>query len=45
MRRAKHLIGLHVIRKGEGVGLLQPDPLARGNKRDSQRQTSQDVRC
>jgi hypothetical protein len=45
MRRAEHQIGLHVIRKGEGVWFLQPEPLARCNKRDTQRQTSQDVAC
>lgn len=45
MRRAEHLVHPHVVREREGIGLLQPKPLARCNERESQRQTSQDVTC
>lgn len=45
MRRAEHLVLSHVVREREGIGLLQPEPLARCNESESQRQTSHDVTC
>jgi hypothetical protein len=43
IRGAEHLVRFHVVREREGIGLLEPEPLARCNKRESQRQASQDV--
>jgi hypothetical protein len=45
IRRAEHLVLLDVVREREGIGLLQPKPLARCNDRDNQRQRSQDISC
>ena len=43
IRRADHLVRLHVVGEREGVGLLQPEPLARRNERQRQRHAGQDV--
>jgi hypothetical protein len=45
MRRAEHQVLIHVVLERERIGLLQPQPLARGKKRENHQQTSQDVSC